>query len=320
MERIVLFSLIALCGLFCCGIQKTPDILDGRILWLGDSITEDGRYVSIVEYELFKHFPEADIDLVSIGLSSETVSGLTEPDHPYPRPNVLERLPRALKALKPKTVFACYGMNDGIYYPQSDERMQAFQSGINRFITAVRQSGARLILITPPVFDAAAIPQKLAGPDAGQYGYSFPYAGYDDVLGDYATWLLGLKHKDVRVLDLHGAMSFYLKSKRQTDPSFTLSQDGVHPGLAGHAFMAQQVLKGLDVPMIGLDPIEYAVHLDKDSLFHRVQRRRAMRSMAWLLEIGFNKPGDYKGLPVDQAEVRAQTEKVKIKSQIGLTH
>ncbi|PAW83741.1 MAG: hypothetical protein B9S28_06500, partial [Opitutia bacterium Tous-C10FEB] len=57
-----------------------------RVLVLGDSITQDGRYVSYLEYYLQRFAPDTHSDLISIGLSSETLSGLTEPDHPAPRP------------------------------------------------------------------------------------------------------------------------------------------------------------------------------------------------------------------------------------------
>ena len=174
-NRHLLISLILL--FLACHTQKStaPDILNGRILVLGNSITQDGRYVSIMEYELFKNYPQADIDLISIGLSSETVSGLTEPGHPYPRPNLHDRLDRALQTLMPKTVFACYGMNDGIYHPQSPERFQAYQNGIRKLIEKVHAIGARLILLTPPIFDPAVIPDKVVGADAKQFGYSSPY-------------------------------------------------------------------------------------------------------------------------------------------------
>lgn len=299
--------------LFSCGVQQqTPEILSGRILILGDSITQDGRYVSILEYELFKHYPDADIDIISIGLSSETASGLTEPDHPYPRPNVHERLGRALEKAKPQTVFACYGMNDGIYFPQSDERFQAYKDGMLKLIADVKAIGADVIILTPPIFDAAVIPQKVVGVDAAQFGYAHPYAGYNDVLHDYAEWLLSLDIQDVHVIDLNGPMLDYTLKKRVDDPNFALSVDGVHPQLAGHALMAQQALKGIGVPMPKQDPVDYAEALQNDGLYTRVHDRRAMRSMAWLVDIGFDKPGDYKGLPVEQAEEKAQAEKAEI--------
>ncbi len=312
MKKVILILFVFFLVLTCAEEQQTPDILNGRILVLGDSITQNGAYVSIIEYELFKNYPDADVDLISIGLSSETVSGLTEPEHPYPRPNAHERLGRALEKIKPQTVFACYGMNDGIYHPQSDARFQAYKDGILKLVADVKAAGAQVILLTPPIFDAAVIADKVVDGEAKQFGYPGPYEGYNDVLADYAEWLLSLDIEGVRVFDLNAPMLDYTKKKRVDDPDFALSGDGVHPALAGHALMAQQALRGLAVPIPDLDPLDYAAALENDGLYKRVHDRRAMRSMAWLMDIGFIKPGDYEGLPVDQAEEKAKAEKEQI--------
>ena len=37
-----------------------------------------------------------------------------------------------LEKAQPQLVYACYGMNDGIYYPLGDERFQAFKNGMKR--------------------------------------------------------------------------------------------------------------------------------------------------------------------------------------------
>lgn len=302
--------------LSCHPQQTVPDILSGRVIFLGDSITQDGRYVSIIEYELFKHYPNADIDIISIGLSSETVSGLTEPEHPYPRPNAHERLGRALRRLEPQTVCACYGMNDGIYHPQSDERFQAYKDGIQRLIANAKAAGARMIFLTPPLFDSTVIPEKVVSEDAKQFGYATPYAGYNDVLADYADWLLNLDIAGVWIFDLNGPMLHYSLSRRETNPDFALSSDGVHPDWTGHALMAQQALKGLGVPIEEMDPQAYAKFIQQDELFKMVHARRLLRSMAWLVDIGFEKPDEYKGLPVEEAETRAKVEKEKILARV----
>ena len=102
-----------------------------RILFLGDSITNSGYYVADIETQLRIQGVDPMPELVNIGLPSETCTGLSEPDHPFPRPDVHERLDRALAKVKPDVVVACYGMNDGIYYPFSNERFKAYQDGIN---------------------------------------------------------------------------------------------------------------------------------------------------------------------------------------------
>src|SRR5688500_20370107 len=65
-----------------------------RILFLGDSITAAGMYVQYFEGYLLTRFPEKRYEIFSLGLPSETVTGLSEPDHPWPRPNVPARLDR----------------------------------------------------------------------------------------------------------------------------------------------------------------------------------------------------------------------------------
>src|SRR5262245_12949866 len=83
-----------------------------RVLFLGDSNTFAGLFIAYLDGYLFTRFPEQKYELINLGLPSETISGLSEPDHPYPRPNVHDRLEKALTETKPDVVFACYGMND----------------------------------------------------------------------------------------------------------------------------------------------------------------------------------------------------------------
>src|SRR4051812_15319311 len=62
----------------------------GRIVFLGDSITHGGEYVTYLEAYLLTHFPEKHYEIIDVGLPSETVSGLSEPGHAggaFPRPN-----------------------------------------------------------------------------------------------------------------------------------------------------------------------------------------------------------------------------------------
>src|ERR1051326_8107063 len=104
-----------------------------RVMFLGDSITYAGGYVEIVDGFLCRFLPGHPYELIDIGLPSETVSGLTEPNHAggaFPRPVLRERLERALAKVKPDLVVACYGMNDGIYYPFDAARFAKYQEGI----------------------------------------------------------------------------------------------------------------------------------------------------------------------------------------------
>ena len=117
------------------------DALAGRrVVFLGDSITQAGGYVGLVDYYLEKLHPDKDFDILGLGLASETLSGLSEEGHAggkFPRPCLFERLGRVLEKAKPEVVFACYGMNDGIYQPLDKDRFAAFQKGVALLIAVV---------------------------------------------------------------------------------------------------------------------------------------------------------------------------------------
>src|ERR1044072_9164195 len=60
-----------------------------RIVFLGDSITYSGQYAELVEAYFVTRFPDRHLELLNLGLPSETVSGLSEEGHAggkFPRP------------------------------------------------------------------------------------------------------------------------------------------------------------------------------------------------------------------------------------------
>ena len=85
-------------------IPDTADLPAGRWLFLGDSITQAGSYVDYIETWLLLHEAQPP-EIIDLGLSSETVSGLSEPDHPFPRPNLHNRLDKVLVRTRPDVVF-----------------------------------------------------------------------------------------------------------------------------------------------------------------------------------------------------------------------
>lgn len=136
--------LLLLFFLTLCPVLAAAPPAEKRVVFLGDSITQAGGYIEIVEAALVAAHPEQTWDIIPLGLSSETVSGLSEPGHAggqFPRPDLHERLGRVLEKAKPQLVLACYGMNDGIYYPLSPERTQAFQNGMTRLHQSVTAAG-----------------------------------------------------------------------------------------------------------------------------------------------------------------------------------
>lgn len=274
-----------------------------RILVLGDSITQDGTYVSFMEYYLESLYPGKKFDIISIGLGGETTCGLTEPGH-FKRPCIFSRLDSALSEIKPKIVFACYGMNDGLYNPQSPKRFQAYKDGILKLIKKIKASGARVIILTPTVFDPLRIPEKVLKDDTAGYTYSKPYYKYDNVLAYYNSWIMSLEIKDVQTIDLHTPMKKYLSKRRKVDPEFFINKDGIHPTPFGHLFMTKIILDNIGIP-VSIKDLDNEFKRDtSNTLFKLINKQRQIRSKGWLEYIGYTTRKTVKINNIDSTEIK----------------
>ena len=268
-----------------------------RIVFIGNSITYAGEYITNIEAYFVEHYPQLEVEFINVGLPSETVSGLSEPGHAdgkFPRPDLHERLDRILQQTSPDWVFVCYGMNDGIYKPLDDERFQKFKEGINWVHDVVLNSGVKKIThLTPPVFD-----ERKGG-----------HAGYAKVLDTYSDWLLDQRrsrHWDVA--DLHGPMKKYLNAHIRKDPAFALAADGVHPGKTGHWLFSKAILLHL-----GETKVKRAENINEalisipngDVILQLVAERQQIMKDAWLTSIGHQRPGMSMGLPLEEANAKA---------------
>jgi lysophospholipase L1-like esterase/pimeloyl-ACP methyl ester carboxylesterase len=297
--------------------QSKP--LRGRVVFLGDSITYAGQYVDFIEAGLKLAQPTNDFEVLNLGLPSETVSGLSEPGHAggaFPRPDLHERLERVMQKAKPDVIIACYGINDGIYYPLGQERFQAFQDGMRRLHERAVAAGARIIHLTPPVFDP--LPLKGRTLPAGRDSYPQPYEDYNKVLDRYSEWLMAQRAQGWEVVYLHTPINQFLAAKRQSQPDFSLAGDGVHPNDVGHWLMARPLLAYL-VPSADFakraDVNEMAAHYPQGAeLLKLVQQRQQLLKDAWLTDIGHKRPGMNKGLPLAEAQEKAIALEVKMQA------
>ena len=275
-----------------------------RIVFLGDSITQAGGYIQIIEAAMIAHHPEDKYTIIPLGLASETASGLSEPGHAggaFPRPTVHERLGRVLEKAAPQLVLACYGMNDGIYHPLSPDRTRAFQDGIQKLHDRVTHSGSKIIHLTPPVFDPLPIKAHLL--PAGLETYPQPYEGYNTVLDAYSAWLLTQRATGWEVLDIHSPMNDALAARRQTEPEFTFAPDGVHANDSGHVLMATVVLKAWGLPVTADGTPD---HPQGPAILAAVRKKQALLGPAWLSHAGHLRPGLAPGLPLAEAEAQAE--------------
>ncbi len=220
-----------------------------RVVFFGDSITQSGAYITDVEAFLLTRFPDREFTVINHGISSETISGTSEPDHDPRRPDAHDRFDRDVTAWNPDVVVACFGMNDGNYFPFEPVRFGRYQAGVQRLIDRVRdEARARLVLMTPPPFDPYR--RQVGDPKATEYGYRFAALDYDRTLARYSDWLLTLRSARMPVADLHSALNAILERRRDGEVSFFLAGDGVHPGPTGHWLMAQTLLETWNAPAL----------------------------------------------------------------------
>ncbi|MDA8743466.1 GDSL-type esterase/lipase family protein [Rubripirellula amarantea] len=272
-----------------------------QVVFLGDSNLHAGEWLVQFEAAVLDQYGKSP-EMVNLGLASETCSGLSEPTHPFPRPCVLERIDRVLAKTQPEIVVACYGVNDAIYHPFSEDRFAAFQSGIETLIAKVKASGANLVLITPPPFDPLPYQKSghLAGRDAKVFSWETIYENYDsEVMARYAQYIRSLQadvNLDVDlIVDVYSPLSEKLTQLRESDPDAMLTTDGIHLTKDGHAMFAKAVLSGLGLK----DQLS-----TNDELTNLVRKRQGVMHLAWLEHVGHQRPGVAKGLPMDKAKAQ----------------
>jgi lysophospholipase L1-like esterase len=295
---------------------SAKDLANGRVMVLGDSITRHGTWVSFLSYYLMCQNPDLDFDVISIGLSSETASGLSEKAHNHPRPCVHERLKRALAMIKPTTVLACYGMNDGIYHPASPKRDKAYQDGVLKLVKVAQDSGVKnVLLMGPGQFDETANQNTTI---TGPWGHLTPYTNYDAVLAGYSKWIMGLDLPNVHGVDLNTPMNRFVDEKAKKHKGFRLSGDGVHVGDLGHLIMAQTVARKLGLDIDANPEIELK-RIKSDSLYRAIAQQRKVRSDGWLPYVGYTRHGKaVKTASADAAEAKYKVMQAKVDGLLSL--
>ncbi len=270
-----------------------------RIVFLGDSITQAGDYVTDFDCWLAANGLKSEV--INLGLGSETASDLTAEEnaghlkaHGFGRPTVSERLDRALTATKPDLLVVCFGMNDGSSLPSNDEGLKRFSEAITHLREKALKSGVkRVILCTPPVRD-----------DKGNASLKF----HDENLTRYTEWLLTKRTARWDVVDFHGPMRKVLDEGRAKNPTFLISPDGVHPNREGHWIMTRELLtQSLGAKLDGVSSAEALFPAHGAEIRKLVDQRMDLRFNTWMTKTGHKRPGvpggpgSKPGQPIEQA-------------------
>ena len=206
-----------------------------RVVFYGDSITQDGAYARFVEEYVRTRFPQWDIRFYNAGVGGDTVKGGGAGP-------IDVRLERDVIALKPTVVTIMLGMNDGGYKPFDPMTLATFGEGYRAIVARLQQAlpGVRLTLIRSSPFDDVARPPQFA-------------PGYDDTLrrlGCYVT-TLGAKEK-ATVVSFRDPVNSGIAAVLKDNPDLArqVVPDRVHPGPAGHLVMGAALLRAWNAPAL----------------------------------------------------------------------
>ena len=260
-----------------------------RITFLGDSITHNGLYIAYLDAYFMKYLPCLKPNFINLGVSSETASGLSEPDHPWIRPCVHSRVSMALMESKPEVVVVCYGINDGIYCPFSEERFEAYKNGIIKLINIIKETGAQIVIMTPPIFDAISSgADKLLPDGVEKYSYMRPYEEYNTVMKKYSQWIKSLSKEVDKIVDINTPMWLNLEEERKKNLSYK-SGDGIHPKEFGHWIIAKELLKSvfnINITRV----LSFVDEISVPDWFQTLLERHNMLSASWRNHVGHGNP------------------------------
>jgi lysophospholipase L1-like esterase len=204
-----------------------------RVVFYGDSITQEGGYGRFVEEYVRTRFPQWDVRFYNAGVGGDTVRGGGAGP-------IDVRLERDVIALKPTVVTIMLGMNDGGYKPFDPTTLATFGEGYRAIVAKLRQSlpGVRLTFIRSSPFDDVSRPPQFA-------------PGYDDALrrlGCYVT-TLGANEK-ATVVDFREPVNAGIAAVLSENPDLArqIVPDRVHPGPSGHVVMGMALLRAWNAP------------------------------------------------------------------------
>jgi lysophospholipase L1-like esterase len=206
-----------------------------RVVFYGDSITDQRMYTLLTEEYIVTRFPNREIRFVHSGWGGDRVTGGGGGP-------IDLRLDRDVTAYKPTVVTIMLGMNDASYRAYDDNIFKTYSDGFKHMVDKIKKDnpGVRLTFIQPSPFDDVTRPPAFEG-------------GYNAVLVKYGAFLATLATTDgATVADLNTPVVAMLTKANATDSTIAqkIIPDRVHPGWGGHLIMAEGLLKSWNAPAL----------------------------------------------------------------------
>jgi lysophospholipase L1-like esterase len=239
-----------------------------RVVFFGDSITDQRLYDTIVETFVVTRYPKLNATFVHSGWAGDTVSG--------GQGGLVDiRLQRDVIAHNPTVMTIMLGMNDGHYAGHQPTDDTAFQAGFRHIIETMRAARPRLRItaIEPSPYDDVTRPVTIE-PD-----------GYNAILTRYGQWIATYSHQaDLDLADFNTPVVALIKKLQAADPDNApkIIPDRVHPSIAGHLIMAKALLEAWHArPTVTSVTIDAAAGKATDCSFASIDDVKAGPPLSW---------------------------------------
>ncbi len=230
-------------GASAATVEAPPSfyLRDGdRVVFYGDSITEQRYYTDLVETFVVTRFPAMRVEFSNAGWSGEWIVG-------GGGGKVDERLRRDVFDRKPTVITVMLGMNDASYTAFDPAIFDVYRKGYRHFLDSVATAlpKARVTLLRPSPFDEITplgeyrpVPPKIEG------GYNAVVARYGAFVGELA------RERNLTVVDMNRPVIDAVRRAIETAPdeAGAFIPDRIHPERPGALLMAAELMEAWRAP------------------------------------------------------------------------
>ncbi len=211
-----------------------------RVVFYGDSITEQRYYPVAVQTFIRTRFPNLHVRFVDSGVGGDRVTGGWAG-------GINLRLKRDVFPFKPNVVTIMLGMNDGSYRPFNKHIFMIYKNGYRHIIQSLQAHlpGVKIVLIAPSPWDNYA--QRKGYPINPHHRPG----SYNDVLIRYSNFVKKLAAKNhLLCVDFNTAMVEAITAAIKINPHLAtrIIPGQCHPGATGQMVMAQTLLRAWSAP------------------------------------------------------------------------
>ena len=233
--RLFLFALALCCAADARAADPPKDFFfqpGDRVVFLGDSITEQYQYSSYVELYLTTRFPAGKFTFINAGIGGDTAGGGAN------------RFKSHVLAEKPTKVTINFGMNDGGYGKFNPAACKNFTERTDAMLKMAKDAGVRVALLSPNAVDPR---NKSNGKEYVETQKQF-YAPLKDVAAKY----------EFPFVDQYAITRAAQDRMAKDDPEAKKAvpyYDGFHTSPTGGLLMAHAILTGLKAPNMVSDVV-----------------------------------------------------------------